>query len=729
MNSTAEKPAQRPPSALGPLERLGRLWRRHDRLLYASFAAVCTVYVASIFYGYMHVQTGGRWSAPLDDVFIHFDYARSFARGYPFQWSEGNGYSSGNTSLTYPVVLAFGYWIGLRTTDLMVWAAAVAGLSVYGFLTLGGRLLERPHVDLGRSVKYLLPPALLSLGALDWSLWSGMENAFHLVTWAAFMAAALHQSRSGSVAQAWRRGWWTGLLGALLVATRPESAICVAVAGFYCALRAAPAGAETAAPRRKRSAGLAALVSIGLPGVVLLGAMAAVNYLLTGEHQANGAVAKLFVNNPYMSAGDMWNRYTSLLGYIVPRLTEHHFADARPWGYLLPALGAVPLASRRTRAVALMLWLQIVGWMLLVGLNNQLRWHNERYAMPAVAWLVLLAVMGLGLVAATPWQRLAGHRLDRPSFLLRVALAAVLCFSYWQHQRPRFRDQVWFFGRASRNILDQHVTAGRLITRMGARRVLVGDAGAIIYASDRPGLDLIGLGGFDALPFARSAVHGLGASLELIERIPTTDRPDVMAIYPSWWSDLPVYFGRYVTSVPVFGNVICGGSEKVIYQADWSPLDQLGAPRSINLDERVVDGLDVADLLSEQAHDYRVTGDRPGFVRFRVLADPSDPMRDLFDAGRIVPAGTVEQATLLAPPGPARLLIRIARPDAAALELAVDGAPLGRIALPAATSGWQEVSTPLPDDLAGSFTLGIRPVDGESVHYHLWVLGSRSRRE
>jgi hypothetical protein len=66
------------------------------------------------------VLSAQTWSAPLDDVFIHFDFARSAARGYPFQWSEGNGYSSGGTSLLYPLVLALGYRIGYDGQQLMV---------------------------------------------------------------------------------------------------------------------------------------------------------------------------------------------------------------------------------------------------------------------------------------------------------------------------------------------------------------------------------------------------------------------------------------------------------------------------------------------------------------------------------------------------------------------------------------------------------------------------------
>ena len=68
--------------------RLGRL----EPLAYAVWAAVFTLSSARTFYGYMMKQTGGEWSAPLDDVFIHFDYARATAHGHPFEWVAGNGY-------------------------------------------------------------------------------------------------------------------------------------------------------------------------------------------------------------------------------------------------------------------------------------------------------------------------------------------------------------------------------------------------------------------------------------------------------------------------------------------------------------------------------------------------------------------------------------------------------------------------------------------------------------
>src|SRR5690606_25442277 len=103
----------------------------------------------------VRVGANGKWSAPLDDVFIHFDFARATARGYPFQWSEGNGYSSGGTSLLYPFVLALGYYVGFRGLDLMIWAGMVACATVLATL-LGARRL---FGSLPAWTSYLAPPA------------------------------------------------------------------------------------------------------------------------------------------------------------------------------------------------------------------------------------------------------------------------------------------------------------------------------------------------------------------------------------------------------------------------------------------------------------------------------------------------------------------------------------------------------------------------------------------
>lgn len=710
----------RPVEQGGVVDRLAAVLPRMDGSLYAGLVVACIAWGASSFYHSMLTQTGGTWSAPLDDVFIHFDYARATARGYPFQWSEGNGFSSGNTSLTYPFVLAFGYWaLALRDVALMKWAAIVACASVAAFLLIVGRLADDATAT--RSAKYFVPPVVLSLGALNWSLWSGMENAFHLGVWALALAAwrGAQVEVGRSAVSGTRRQWLAGAACALLVLTRPESVVCVAVLALEAAWRRWRVGASPA-----RSAAVAVALRIGGPGAAALLAQAVANRVFTGEWAAAGAIAKLALNNPYMTAGEKWDEYLHFLKYVVLRNTQHHFSDALPWGWLVPLLALVPLASRTTRALAASLWAQVVGWLLIVSLNGQVRWQNERYTMAAVTWLLVLAALGVAALVRPPRSEHGGVPAGRPRLVwaARAAAAVAAVALYGAHQVANFRDQVWFFGRASRNILDQHVTAGRVLARLGPRRVLVGDAGALVYASDRPGLDIIGLGGYHALPFARAGVHGLGASLELVERMPRGDRPDVMAIYPSWWGELPDLFGRRIGAVPVRGNVICGGAEKVLYEANWSPLDAAGRPRTLRPGERVVDELDVADLVSETEHGYRFPRPSAGFVGFRVLPDPGDAHRDLFDAGRQIPAQREERARLTLPAGPARLVVRTVASARARVEVRVQGRPpLGTLDL-ARSDGWIERSIDLPGDLTGPVDLSLFAVEGDWTDYHLWIV-------
>ena len=483
-------------------------------------------------------------------------------------------------------------------------------------------------------------------------------------------------------------------------------------------------------------AALATLIRVGLPGVIALLAQAVANRVFTGEWSANGAIAKLSLNDPYMPSAEKLNEFRFLLKYVIVRNTHHHFVETPEgrigWSFLVPVVAAIPLFSRRTRPHAILLWASALGWLVLVAMNRQVRWQNERYTMSAVAWVLVLFAMGLGLILSRVYPpRVAAWLGKREPIAmgLRVASAIAIAAVWWVGQVPQMRDQIWFFGRASRNIFDQHVTAGRVLGQLHARRVLVGDAGAIMYASDVPGLDLIGLGGYHDLPFARAGVHGLGASLELIERMPPRERPDAMAIYPSWWGDLPLLFGKRIASIGVFGNVICGGPEKVLYKADWSPLDRGGKPRVIQPGERIVDELDLADLVSEKAHGYAFPRPAMGFVDFRVLGDVIDPKRDLFDAGRVIPPGKSETARLRAPRGGGRLVVRTAVGRAIRVEVKADGRVIGKLAL-TPSKDWVEPAIDLPAGLPDRFDLTLTPEGGTWLDCHVWILegeGDRAR--
>jgi hypothetical protein len=770
------------------------LFRRVDPALYVVWAAVQTLASARMFYRYMLEQTGGEWSAPLDDVFIHFDYARATALGHPFEWTIGNGYSSGNTSLTYPFVLAAGYVAGFTGRELMIWAAIVAAASVFGVL-LAARpvLVEGPKDDWGRLSSYLLPPIFLGVGALDWSLWSGMEVSFFLATWAIALLAwrRLEDGANGLVdaRRVRRSAWLLGAAGALLVTPRPEAAFTIAIFGLFAAAAHRRAGDRLA---------LGVLVRAGLPAVTALVLQALANKAFTGEFSANGAIVKLALNNPYMTAADKWADYFGNVQYASLRNLDYHFADiagehmadvvpaswpasnpiqylARTawWAGVVPlALALLPLAFRRTRRIALVVWLQIVSWVVLVSLNGQVRWQNERYVMPAVAWMLIMTTLGVSISLRT--RREAGGKgpalrpgvaativlgaivvqvigvLTRPpgpphfrlswllalaggalmALLLRawVARAALvvlsLAFAY-DHQIPKMRDQKWFFGRASRNIRDQHIAIGKYLAERQPKRVLVGDAGAILYESDRPGLDIIGLGGYHELPFARAGVHGMAATIELLERMPAGDRPDVLAIFPTWWGVLPLWFTQgSVRRFPVEGNVICGGYEQNVYKADWHLLGTGDRLRALPAGTKVKVDVDVADLVSEKLNGYAFDRPANGWTEMRILPDPSDETADMLDGGRRIAVGRGEHfdGRGLTPSQDAFLVVRSAPESAAKVRVSIDGVAVGTLDLER-TGGWVERAMRIPAAQVGS---GIR-VDlvnegpGDFIDFHAWL--------
>ncbi len=714
--------------------------RRFEQLEYWLYAAACGVVilaVARLFFSSMRLQTlmttvspstlieatqqrgAGEWSAPLDDVFIHFDFARAWARGYPFQWSEGNGYSSGGTSLLYPPVLALGYWVGFRGQSLMLWAGVVACVSIMGTLLAARRLFR----NLPWYASYIAPLALFGVGALNWTLFSGMEVALFLGFWGAAFVAWDGLIRSArDVQDVASNGRLIGLAcglgagGLLLVGTRPEAAVVVALMGT--------SAAWVVWRHRNAKSALWVLVIAGAPAALLLVAHAAANQHFTGDSSSAGAVTKLELHHPHLNRDAVIDAWKFHLKYQVLRITHYHMSEVPGFGWIIWALALIATFSRRTRGAALLLWFSAAAWIMIVALNGQVRWQNERYTMPATAWLMLCAGLGLGVLISSPIGKTRRARLTRLG-LSGLGLAAATVYGI--NQAPRFREQVWFFGRASRNIRDQHIVAGRLLRRIEPRprRVLVGDAGALTYASDLPGLDIIGLGGFGDYPFARATKWGVPASLELIERMPPEHRPDVMALYPSWWGTLPLWFGRKLVEVPVRGNVICGGLSKVIYRADWRPLN--GSERPVNsVDHPLVrDELDVADLVSEKQHDYRIDG-AVGYVKMKMLAHPQRPSRDLWDAGRTIHQGASTSFRFgnLRAGSSAELLLRTAPAQRSEIAVDIDGKLLEVVVL-RRSDQWSEVRVPVPSArVREGLTVTLRQKAGERILYHAWVLQS-----
>ena len=181
---------------------------------YTMILVVCASAVAVVFFSAMLSYTQGGLAAPLDDAFIYFQYGRNLAEGHFFEYSRGAGFSSGATSILYPVLLAAGYRIGFTGDNLVIFAY---GLSALGFVATSvlAYLVVRPRYGQGAG---LAAGLLISLnGWVAWGYLSMMEISLHgtlLLATVFLLSQAL--SRGAPV-------WPAMLTAAVLPFVRPEA--------------------------------------------------------------------------------------------------------------------------------------------------------------------------------------------------------------------------------------------------------------------------------------------------------------------------------------------------------------------------------------------------------------------------------------------------------------------------------------------------------------------------
>jgi hypothetical protein len=650
------------------------------------------------FWGNARAAAHGFFPAPLDDVYIHFDFARSLATGHGLAWVPGNGYSSGETAPLYALVLACGHLIGFRGAALGLWSAAVAAVSIASLLLSVRQLVTpcRPWVA------WTAPLLVLSSALVDWTLVSGMEVALHgavlgrtlLALDRATSAASDGARREGRTREAWQRR--IGIHAGALVLLRPESVVLVPLLATF----AARAIGARSAPR--------VAVRVALVPGLLLSAMAGTNLLLTGDPRAAGAQLKLLSSNPYLGEADRARAFVENLVTFGVRAVSGELASVTALAWALPLLVLAALLSPARRPVAATCVLGALGWTLLVSWNGNAPFHNFRYYAPAL--LLVLVAAALGAAA------LGGARARGP--LLHLAKAAV--FAALASGATRLPVQLDHFRRCVANVRDQQVEVGLRLAALtpASARVLVGDAGAIPFVSGRGAIDALGLGGFRGLPFARAAVQGEAAVVELLERVAPAERPTHLALYPNWFGAITGHFGSEIARVSIEDNVICGGPTKIVYVADWSALAP-GAGLSPALAARIVDELDVADVISEREHAYVPPSPEGGWTTLDVLEDDLGAKR--FDGGRILPEGTRASFRVGAAPagGRAALVVRTDPGSGEARVITARGAQ--PLALEAARIGAWRMGRATLADLATGDVVTIEAARGTFRHHHVWI--------
>ena len=516
---------------------------RRESLMGAGGLALPLVGMIGLFL-WSEWRVAGQWGLPLDDSWIHLQFARNLIRGDGFAFNPGETVSA-STAPLWTLVLAL---VCLLPGEV-VWS--VKGLGVA--LLWGNGLLT---VQLGRSVG--LPTWACWLGGLVvvltprllWGSLSGMEIG--LATGLATGGVWLHL-RAGA-----RPAYGSTVLLSLAVLARPECLLLFAAAVVDGVVRAG--GLAVGLRRYGRH-----LLLCG----AILAPFALFNYATLGGPLPNTFYAKVgdygFLGA--LQAGD-WSRMAKTFLYYPVLQGQEMIRFCAENSLLLTCLvplGLVQLARRR----AWLLVLALVGFPLAKGVLAPFQgavFQHGRYAAHLIPILTVVGLLGAGTAVRLLEAGLAHpHRraLRRWGLIaLWVALVgngAAVGLKYAQT-----------YALNVDNINDMHVAMGQWLARHTPSTAVVAthDVGALGYFSGRRIVDTAGLVNPAILPYLPAGVQADEGVWRYLQQV----RPDYLVMLPNWYPRLaqrtdqltPVY------EIVLANNTVAAGARMVAYRINWA---------------------------------------------------------------------------------------------------------------------------------------------------------------
>jgi hypothetical protein len=647
-------------------------------------------------------------SAPLDDTFIHLQYGRQIGQGQWFSYNDGDPVSSGASSFLYVLLLGAAHFVGFSGANLLGFAIIFGTVLFVLSALLGYALGQRLAGERAGLCSGIL---IAANGAFGWGATSGMEVALFSVLILGTLLAFLRELSSG-------RFLLTPILAALAALTRPEGLL------FAWVITGAVVIVLLRDLRKSRPYSLRSSLAVLYAFLPIAAGVAQYMFytIATGSSVQNGVLAKSLLYEPVFYP-------TEFLDAVFQNLTKLNLivlTGLEPGNYLFPGtilfcvLGTMYLALEDARyrmfavasGTALVLAMSSTA---ILGLPGAWGWHHYRYLLPFFPPVLVFAVVGFYSLRS----------LTRKTWLPEaLASFAILC--------SLLSLPVWAAttGGNSLQIKEQQVSVGYWIRENlppGAS-VGVNDAGAMRYYGGHRTVDLIGL---TTNGLALPTRNGVGSLYETLEKMPEEKRPDYFAIYPTWFPGfdasgvLDQEIARFAISDRPEVAGIVGGSEVVVFRADWS-LAQSG--EAFQGEGSVKDTLDIADLGSETEHDYEMHMPLIGLEPANFLKRERSPDGEMVvDGGRGLPGAEEFTIRGLSRNRPVEVVMRTTSAPFA-LQVQADGRYVGEWDFQPSGSRWQQATFTIPAESVRSGSLRVRlsppedaPLETHTPYYYWFV--------
>ena len=416
-----------------------------------------------IFAGWNAYRVNGAVGFPLDDPWIHLQFAKNLHEYGSYSYYQNQTVTSGSTSPLYTLLLAAGFSF-TSNEFLLSYSLGIVffALSAWMLYALAKKILGTGLFAAAAALLVLLEPRL------EWVADSGMETTLFL-----FMLLAVHYFYTI------RRPLRLGIAGGLAIWTRPEALLFLVIIAIDAAYRSSVLRRNQ--PKRKGTDDSAWLIRSGLVAAGIGCAYVGFNLWLSGSLFPNTYAAKI----KYYSGGG-----SGFPQQVFGFLTDGHLRIF----CLLVATGVVSvlrsvLRLRPDDLLISLLW--PIGLFLVYWLNLPYLYQEGRYLMPILPFVILLGLRGVGSLLELGKKIFRG--LGRPRTELMAGGFLILVFGV------QFAAASWemkdTYAEYCRYIGERQVRTARWIhdNLPAGSVVATHDVGAIAYYSDRKIVDMVGL--------------------------------------------------------------------------------------------------------------------------------------------------------------------------------------------------------------------------------------------
>jgi hypothetical protein len=496
---------------------------------------------------YLFAEVGrlrGGLGLPLDDSWIHLQFARNLAHGLGLSFNPGE-LVTGSTAPLWTALLALLFPL---PGNVILWTKLLGILLYLAGIDATWRLAR--ELGLERGLAALAAGLTLATSWLVWSALSGMEIPLFILL--SLWGMILHLRER---ARAYRPPLSFAVLAVAILA-RPEGLLLLLLALLdrLLSFDGAEEGLRWRRPPSKVLLAGAAFAACALAGPLLFYAWAGGSILPTTYAAKGGGGLRLLPDFRYLA---------NVLGI---------FFRPQPWMALLVGAGAVSLASRlgtpRDRGLLPALWLLglPLAYSLLTPGPTRMLGNFGRYYFPLFPVLVVLGVLGLEPAVRALSSRLRS-RAQRAALALPLTLVLLAPIVAVLIQGERFYTQ------NVANVEESDVAVARWLgERVPPDAVLaVNDIGAIKYLLPNRVIDLASIASPEiGRELRRATAAGVPWNEALLAAV-VRRRPDYLVVFPSWVPSL-ARDPRFVAvhTVPIPQNITMGGDEIVVYETPWT---------------------------------------------------------------------------------------------------------------------------------------------------------------